>query len=93
MKISVILDQNFLKKILLLFNNINSDGQSPTYTWRFVGFLICRGKRQILLICRGKKWQKQQMYITTLSDNEIREFLAGESYKNIQFSIIANQKI
>ena len=58
------------------------------YTWRFAGFLICRGKRQILLICRGKKRQKRKMYITTLSDNKIREFLAGEPYKNIQFSII-----
>ena len=30
------------------------------YTCRFAGFLICRGKRQILLICRGKKTAKRQ---------------------------------
>ena len=40
------------------------------YSGRFVGVLICRDKRQILLICRGKngkKRQKRQKYTTTLS--------------------------
>ena len=45
---------------------------APNYSGEFVGFLICRDKRQILLICRGKndkKRQKRQIYLIVILVN------------------------
>ena len=67
------LDWPFLDRIELVVGPFTSKELiGLIYSGEFAGFLICRDKRQILLICRGKndkKRQKRQIYLIEILVN------------------------